>query len=176
MQLAPLPPERPYLHQWDASRYRRAYLFGDVPESRVQDDIRRALGLFRIEAAVIDSGFSAIRGKVYSALKRLRASDGVIEAVMASLKDISAAPVGWSDLNGCLAPSGRAFYIECKAPARLDPQRGTIITRAGLPSDDQLRFLDRMHARGALVGVAWSVDDALQILAPAMADHKLSFR
>jgi hypothetical protein len=176
MQLEPSPPDRPYLHQWDASRYKRAYLFGDVPEAKVQDDIRRALGYFRVEAAVIDAGFSAIRGKVYSALKRLRVADSVIQAVMAALKDIAAAPVGWSDLNGCLAPSGRAFYIECKSPARLDPQRGTIITPAGRPSADQLNFLDRMHARGALVGVAWSVDDALQILAPALADHKLSFR
>ena len=176
MQLAPAPPDRPYLHKWDPSRYRRAYLFGDVPESKVQDDIRRALGLFRIEAAVIDAGFAAIRGKIYGALKRLRVSDAVIQAVMAALKDISSAPVGWSDLSGTLSPVGRSFYIECKSPARLDPQRGTIITPAGKPTEDQLKFLDRMHSRGALVGVAWGVDDALEILAPAMADHKLSFR
>lgn len=176
MQSVPSPPDRPYLHTWDPSRYKRAYLFGGVDEATVQDTIRRALAFHRIEAAVVDAGFSAIRGKIYGAMKRLRLADSVIQAVMAALTGISAAPVGWSDLNGCLAPVGRAFYIEVKAPARLDPQRGTIITPAGKPTADQLGFLDRMHARGALVGVAWSVDDALQILAPALADHKLSFR
>lgn len=176
MQLALSPPDRPYLHQWDPSRYKRAYLFAGVPEDQVQMTIRQALQFHRIEAAVVDAGAAAVRGKVWGALMKFRIAEAVAKAIMQAITNVSAAPPGWSDLNGCLAPLGRAFYIEVKAPARLDPQRGTIITRAGVPTADQLNFLDRMHARGALVGVAWSVDDALQILAPAMADHKLSFR
>lgn len=184
MRLVPSPPrskpfsdsEHPYLWRWDADRYKRAYLFGGVDEATVQANIRSALGYMHIEAGVVDSGFSAVRGRVFGALKKLRVSEIVVAAIMAAMKDVSAAPVGWSDLNGCLAPSGRAFYIEVKAPAKLDPIKGTIITRAGVPTKDQLFFLDRMHSRGALVGVAWSVEDALAILAPGLVDHKLSVR
>jgi hypothetical protein len=180
MRLEPSPSpantERAYLWRWDPARYKRAYLFGGVPEERVQADIRSALSYLHIDAAVVDSGFAAIRGKVWGAMKKLRLPESVAMSVMAALKDMAAAPVGWSDLNGCLAPIGRAFYIEVKAPARLDPVKGTIITRAGVPTREQLFFLDRMAARGALVGVAWSIEDALQILAPGLAEHKATVR
>jgi hypothetical protein len=180
MRLEPSPSpantNRSYLWKFNPARYKRAYLFGGVPEERVQADIRSALSYLHVDAAVVDAGFSAIRGKVWGAMKKLRLPEPVAMAIMNALKDVSAAPVGWSDLCGCLAPSGRAFYIEVKAPAKLDPVKGTIITRAGVPTREQLFFLDRMAARGALVGVAWSVEDALEILAPALAEHKASVR
>lgn len=180
MRLEPSPSpantERPYPWKFDPARYKRAYLFGGVPEERVQADIRSALSYLHVDAAVVDSGFAAVRGKVWGAMKKLRLPEAVAMAIMAALKDISVAPVGWSDLCGCLSPSGRAFYIEVKAPAKLDPTKGTIVTRAGVPTREQLFFLDRMAARGALVGVAWSVEDALQILAPGLAEHKATVR
>jgi len=166
---------RPYLWRWDASRYKRAYLLGGPDEASVQQDIRRALGYLHVEAFVVDAGAAGIRGKVWGALKRLHIPDGACKIIMAAIENVAPAPPGWPDLCGCLAPSGRAFYIEVKAPARLDPTTGNVARSAGTPSKEQLQFLDRMAARGALVGVAWGVEDALAILAPAMPGAKPTF-
>jgi len=60
-------------------------------------------------------------------------------------------PKGFSDLFGNRAGDAVAFYIEVKAGRdRLRPEQQT--------------FLDAMRARGAIAGVARSVDDARQLL------------
>jgi len=60
-------------------------------------------------------------------------------------------PKGFSDLFGNRAGDAVAFYIEVKAGRdRLRPEQET--------------FLAAMRARGAIAGVARSVDDARQLL------------
>jgi len=71
-------------------------------------------------------------------------------------------PVGHPDLAGFLTPTGKAFYIECKVA----PNKPTV---------EQLNFIRMANNRGALAGVAYSVEDALNILKDAMWD-KLSQR
>ena len=60
-------------------------------------------------------------------------------------------PVGFSDLFGHRKSDGRAFYIEVKTPT-------------GKASPDQLRFLERMIADGAIAGICRSPEDALRLL------------
>lgn len=63
----------------------------------------------------------------------------------------SGLPVGFSDLFGFRASDARAFFLEVK-------------TARGAPTDRQLRFLQAMAGRGAITGIARSVDDARQLL------------
>ena len=157
-------PLHSFPHTFDAGRYSRLYLFSHVPEEQVQKDVHDALALLGIEAAVIDAGFSAIRGKIYSAMLRCGSSPKTASTALQCLSGIAAAPPGWTDLCGCLPPHGRAFYLEIKAPAWLNPKTGAIVKSAGKPSPAQMDFMNRMAKRGALVGVAWSIEDALEIL------------
>lgn len=59
-------------------------------------------------------------------------------------------PNGHSDLYG-FRPDGQVFYIEVKKAT-------------GVTSSDQKKFLKTMKKRGALTGVARTVEDALQIV------------
>ncbi len=60
-------------------------------------------------------------------------------------------PPGFSDLAGHRAGDARAFYVEVKTPTgRVSPQ--------------QTAFIAAMRARGALAGVARSVQEARNIL------------
>ncbi len=61
-------------------------------------------------------------------------------------------PVGFSDLFGNRVGDARAFYIEVKTPT-------------GRVRPEQAAFIRAMRTRGALAGVARSVNDAQQILA-----------
>lgn len=58
-------------------------------------------------------------------------------------------PKGFSDLFGVL-PNGRAFFIECKV-------------KPNKPTPEQINFISAMQARGAYAGVAYSVEEAVQI-------------
>lgn len=58
---------------------------------------------------------------------------------------------GFSDLFGHRISDGRAFYIECKRPKMK-------------PSKAQEDFLNAMKKTNALVGVAHSVEEALEIV------------
>lgn len=60
------------------------------------------------------------------------------------------APKGFSDLFG-FRPDGQIFFIEVK-------------NEKGRLRDDQKKFMDAMKKRGALVGVARSVKDAMRIV------------
>lgn len=59
-------------------------------------------------------------------------------------------PKGFSDLFG-FRPDGRIFFIEVK-------------NETGRVRPEQKKFMEVMASRGALVGVARSVDDALKIV------------
>ena len=60
-------------------------------------------------------------------------------------------PDGFSDLFGFRKTDAKMFFIEVKTPT-------------GKLRKDQISFLKAMHERGAIVGVARSTEDALQIL------------
>lgn len=57
---------------------------------------------------------------------------------------------GRSDIGGCRKSDARAFFIEVKADGRA--------------SKEQVAFIGKMRERGALAGIARSVDEARQIL------------
>jgi hypothetical protein len=60
------------------------------------------------------------------------------------------APKGFSDLFG-FRPDGRIFFIEVK-------------TETGKLRPEQKKFIENMKIRGALAGVARSVEDAMRIV------------
>lgn len=60
------------------------------------------------------------------------------------------APKGFCDLFG-FRPDGQIFFIEVK-------------NEKGRVRDDQKKFMEAMKKRGALVGVARSVEDAMRIV------------
>lgn len=73
-------------------------------------------------------------------------------------------PVGHSDLYG-VRPDGRAFFIETK----LHPRK---------PTKEQCRFLLRLIKQNACAGVAYTVEEALNIVEwqgdfPARMQHAL---
>lgn len=60
-------------------------------------------------------------------------------------------PKGFSDLFGFRFSDGRIFFIEVKTPTgRIRPE--------------QTQFIETMKSRGALAGIARSVEDAIQIV------------
>lgn len=60
-------------------------------------------------------------------------------------------PKGYSDLSGYRIGDGRAVYIECKvAPNK--------------PTPEQETFLARAREHGAIAGVCYSVEDALELI------------
>ena len=59
-------------------------------------------------------------------------------------------PRGFSDLFG-FRPDGRIFFIEVK-------------NETGKLRPDQKKFIENMQSRGALAGVARSVEDAMEIV------------
>lgn len=63
----------------------------------------------------------------------------------------SGLPVGFSDLFGFRASDARAYFIEIKAPT-------------GRISPAQTAFIEAMKKRGAIAGVARSVEDARRLL------------
>lgn len=60
-------------------------------------------------------------------------------------------PTGFSDLAGHRAGDARAFYIEIKTPT-------------GRVRPEQAAFIDAMRKRGAIAGVARSVQDARELM------------
>lgn len=60
------------------------------------------------------------------------------------------APKGFCDLFG-FRPDGQIFFIEVK-------------NEKGRVRDDQQKFMDAMRKRGALVGVARNVKEAMEIV------------
>ncbi len=60
-------------------------------------------------------------------------------------------PKGFSDLFGFRKKDGRAVFIEVKTPK-------------GRVSKEQLRFIEKMIANGAIAGICRSAEDALKLV------------
>lgn len=101
--------------------------------------MREAAVLHRIMIALSEAGHTVFRANV----GKFKMEDG-------RWFD-TGLPPGFSDLFGFTA-DGRPWFIEVKSDTgRLRPQ--------------QRQFIDAMTARGAIAGVARSVDDAIKLLA-----------
>jgi hypothetical protein len=125
-----------------------------VTENQVQESILEFLAVYKIDAMPIDAGGRRQRGRMMGAAR----AAGVDLAGVQNVKTGRGIPKGFADLEATLAPSGRALYIEVKAPAWIDGD-GKIIRSAGTLSDEQVDFLLLKHRRGAVVLVAWSAED-----------------
>lgn len=102
------------------------------PERDVQKAIQEAFRLrFRIVLFHIDAGGAGFRS-----------------GQAAGCGGHSQTPAGYSDLSGVIQGSGRAIFIEVKAPG-------------GKPTALQLGFLERRRAEGAVAFWADSVTGAL---------------
>ena len=105
---------------------------GPTPESLVQKAIVQAFRLKHNIALVhVDSGGAGFRAG------QARGQGGH-----------SATPAGFPDLHGPYPPSGRAVYIEVKAPGNK-------------PTELQTRMLQLLASKGAIAFWADSVDSAL---------------
>jgi hypothetical protein len=151
--------EYPFLSRFDRSRYSEHYLVSRVPEDAVEIAIIETLHLYSVDATKIDAGQKRARGRVMAAAKAI----GVDPRRLVEYKS-GGLPVGYSDLEATLAPDGVGLFIEVKAPAWIDPTTKNVIREAGKPTTEQLDFLLSKHERGAIVIVAWSVDDVTRKL------------
>jgi hypothetical protein len=156
----------PFPWRFVGGRYSDLYLMSQVSEAQVQSDILALMAAYNVDAVPIDAGGRRQRGRMVKAAK----SHGI------DLRGVRAPsggeiPSGFSDLLATLAPEGRSFYIEVKAPAWLDEKR-KVIRRAGQASKEQLEFLLSKHRRGALVLVAWSVADVEEYCGTAIRRNR----
>lgn len=102
------------------------------PEKAVQKAIQDAFRLkFNIALVHVDSGAAGMR-----------------RGQAAGAGGHSSTPAGFPDLVGCFPPSGRAVYIEVKAPGNK-------------PTELQTRFLEVLRSKGAIAFWADSVESAL---------------
>lgn len=153
------PRAMPFPATWDASCYGVLYLAAGWDEDLVQADILMGTARAGFSLWPVDAGGKRARGGVQKVLRGAGREDLAKTAAAAGKSDT---PAGHSDLVGCLAPWGRAVFLEVKRPARII--RGKVDRPAGVPDQDQLAFLLARHREGALVGVVWSLGDALAIL------------
>ena len=128
-----------------------------VSEDRVKADVLELLRSYDVDVVPIDAGGRRMRGRAIAAAK---ASGADISRGVRTGGEI---PSGFADLEATLAPTGRALYIELKAPMWIDDQKRTIRFE-GKASNAQLDFLREKARRGALVMVAWSSSDVEQYL------------
>jgi hypothetical protein len=138
-----------FIRSFVQSRYSEAYLLMGWSESKVQGEIVRHLKARFNPVRVIDSG-----------AKQLRASSGGFSG------GAGAAASGVPDVTAVL-PGGRALWLEIKAPAWIEPGKAKKyrqVRAAGKPSTEQLHFLDAAAAAGAVVGIAWHLNDVIEIL------------
>jgi|HubBroStandDraft_5_1064220.scaffolds.fasta_scaffold117982_2 hypothetical protein len=159
---------RPFLWKFDRSRYSNDYLVRQVSEDQVQTGIIDHLAFYRVDAVAIDAGMKRARGRMIAAAY----TRGVDVREIVKFKN-GGIPAGWSDLTATLAPNGVSLYIEVKAPAWINPENySQIIREAGRPTEDQLDFLDSKQSRGAIVMVAWSVADVLQLIGDRLEKNR----
>ncbi len=151
--------EFPFPWAFVREHYSEHYLASRVPESDVQDAILKLLRTYHVDAIAIDAGGRRERGRL---IRRSKAVGfDVSKLIRGGIG--SEIPAGHSDLAATLAPEGRSLYIEVKAPAWIAPG-GTVLRDAGIPSVEQLDFLLSKQERGAIVLVAYSIDDVANYL------------
>jgi hypothetical protein len=152
------PREYPFLWQWDRSRYSEAYLRSGPSEEEVQEAAVQALrARWRAVVSEIDVGDKRLRGR----LGRLGLDRRTISMAGGGNKG------GIVDL-AVTFPGGRAGWIEMKRPEFCVVSKATGLLvqsrKPGEPSDEQLEFLLAQASVGAVVGVAWSVQDLFAII------------
>lgn len=76
-----------------------------------------------------------------------------------SRRPFAAAPAGWSDLTGCLAPSGRFVALEVKCGNNK-------------PTAKQRAFLALVRGVGGFAAVVRSVDEAVEAIGRAMKGER----
>ena len=116
------------------------------PEKDVQRAIQNA---FRLQHRVVL--FETDAGNARSKAEAARAG-------LEGFKGHSGLPPGFSDLMGVVPGSGRALFLEVKAPG-------------GKPTELQLAFLDRRRAEGAIAFWADSPQSALAQFVAALAQR-----
>lgn len=161
----------PFRWKFESWRYSALYLMERKFEDQVQRDILELLHFYLVDACAIDAGGRRTRGRLMGAA----AKSGVDLGGLQNLKNTGEIPAGFADLHATLAPSGRSLYIEVKAPQWLDTNKRPL-RRAGMPTEDQLHFLESKHRRGALAFVAWSVKDVEGEMGPLLMANREALR
>ncbi len=131
-----------------------------IPEHEVQAACIDALQAHGLVVWVIDAGGAGMRGKLLGILRQYRMPPQLAQRIVVAL--FGGAPTAWPDLF-TLLPGGRACFVEVKRPACWDPVTGLKVQKAGVPTTQQLRFLEAAAKRGAAAGVAWHPRDALRV-------------
>lgn len=163
------PAELPFPWKWDRSRYPDVLLLSHLSEATVQAQVLRGLHELGIAAWPVDVGGKTVRGRAFGALKRAGVKDAT-SVLRPSHPGGGDGTPGFVDVPGVL-PGGRALFLEVKAPAWYSLSRarpGALVKDrdAGEPSDAQLDFLWEAHCHGAVVGLVWSLRDAISIVSP----------
>ena len=145
---------RPILRlHWQRERYPEAWLRFDHTEESIQDSIIRAFKQVGWIIQPQDAGGKEIRRRLMrTGLKIPRGGLGEL-------------PDGWPDLLA-IGPRGRVAFIEVKKPERLEPGfQGRLVQASapGKPTTEQAKFLQTVYSMGHRAGVAWSLQDALEI-------------
>ena len=158
-----VPADYQFLHRYERSRYPLGWLTSGVDEDVVVQAVINRCRSLGAEVAVVDSGAKQLRGRAVGALMRAGRRD-LLKHVNRGTTGVGES--GLSDLIGTL-PGGQALYLEVKRPEHLEPgvrARWRILREHGQPTDEQLRFLNRMWTAGACCGVVWSPDDAERVI------------
>lgn len=161
----------PFPWRFYPSRYSEFYLMSQLTEAKVQASILSLLHQFQVDAVAIDAGGRRQRGRIVAAAH----ARGIQLQGLENIKTGGGVPAGFSDIEATLAPSGRALFIEVKAPMWLGADHRAI-TQAGRPSKEQLDFLLEKHRRGAIALVAWSVDDVELFLGDRLKENLRALR
>jgi hypothetical protein len=159
----------PFRTKFERARYSPLYLMAQLAEDRVQKEIIEFLHLYLVDVYAIDAGAKRLRGHLFHELRRRGTQFD--ERALAGAPLEGGLPAGFSDLEATLAPNGRALYIECKAPAWIAID-GRVMRSAQTADQKQLDFLFSKHQRGALVCIAWSVEDVIRATLPALERNR----
>lgn len=72
---------------------------------------------------------------------------------------------GVADILGVVAPNGRLLAIEVKVPETRSPDGKRILRRKGMPSPEQVAFIEMVNRMGGIAFVARSIKDIDEHLA-----------
>lgn len=136
----------PFPHTYVDRPDRAHQLLGRITEATIEKAILHVLHCKNILAWPQDAGGKRFHAAIHSAGGR---QGGILSL-----------PQGWPDIIGIL-PGGRFLAIECKRPPYMSGKRKI---PAGKPTEAQLATLLKLHKQGALVLIAWSVQDALEAI------------
>lgn len=156
----------PFPFKFDRDNYPAHYLASHVSEAQVQADILQLLHAYKVDAVAVDAGGRRARGRMMA----IATAAGIEARSIGRVGLGGEIPAGFADLEATLAPNGRGFYIEVKAPAWTDA-RGRIQATAGAATEEQISFLFSKWRRGALVLVAWSIDDVMRYAGNALKEN-----